>query len=139
MIYQRRADTIEAHRVSTGADAAQVTGWTPAADDDGWSVESSDGLSLSGHDGDYLIPAGSSWRVIPAAEFEAAWMLPPADWAAEADRIVAAADGIAEIATAVDAASTALGKMLAMRGLLPHVTALAAGLRAVLATYQGEG
>ena len=136
MIYQRRADTIEAHRVSTGLDAAQVTGWTAAADDDGWSVESSDGLSLSGRDGDYLVPAGTSWRVIPAAEFEAVWMLPPADWDAELEQITDALLGVADAITQMGAATTILGLRKPLLEVLPRLSVLGEAMAAILTTYR---
>ena len=135
MIYQRRADTITAHQITTVEDAVLVTGWTPV-EADGWAVASADGLLLSGEFGDYLVPAGSSWRVIPAAEFEAVWMLPPADWDAELAQITDALLGVADAITQMGAASTILGLRKPLLEVLPRLSVLGEAMAAILTTYR---
>ena len=135
MIYQRRADTIEAHRVAAVADAALATGWSPV-EADGWAVVSTDGLRLSGALGDYLVAAGTSWRVIPAAEFEAVRMLPPADWDAELAQITDALSGVADAITQMGAATTILGLRKPLLEVLPRLSVLGEALSAILSTYR---
>ena len=135
MIYQRRADTIEAHQVTTVEDAALATGWTPV-ESDGWAVASVDGLRLSGAIGDYLVPAGSSWRAIPAAEFEAVWMLPPADWDAELEQITDALLGVADAIAQMGAATTILGLRKPLLEVLPRLSVLGEAMAAILTTYR---
>lgn len=52
------------------------------------------------------------------------------------DYLAADGSGWRVIPARPDAATLALGKLAAMRGLIPHLDALAAGLRAVLQTYR---
>ena len=137
MIYQRRADTIEAHQVAAVADAALVTGWTPEpAEGLAWAVRAADGRTVAGLAGDYLVSVGDSWRVIPAAEFEAVWMLPPADWDAELAQITDALLGVADAITQMGAATTILGLRKPLLEVLPRLSVLGEAMAAILTTYR---
>ena len=137
MIYQRRAETTEAWPIADAATATEVTGWTPEpAEGLAWAVRAADGRTVAGLAGDYLVSVGDSWRVIPAAEFEAVWMLPPADWDAELAQITDALLGVADAITQMGAATTILGLREPLLGVLPRLSVLGEAMAAILTTYR---
>lgn len=82
MLYQQKRPTIDAHRITSAAQAARLVPGSrvvPPRDGEHWRVEWDvpGGVGgVSGLDGDYLTPTGGSWETIPAATFEAQWELP---------------------------------------------------------------
>ena len=140
IVYQKRAEVIAAHRVTSAADAAEVIGGTVAGDAEGvWNVRTSDGRLWSGVVGDYLVPVAQSWRVVSAADFDAEWMLPPADWMIELADLEEAKRALDALVEAAGSATTLAALKLALRDyLLPPLVVLGRLVGAMLATYRRE-
>ncbi len=142
MRYQQVASTIEATRVMSSAQAADVLSGEVVEVDAGWMVAAfRDDVALewSGELGDYLVLDADRYRVVPpAADFESEWVPPPADWSTEAEALAAAAQGVTDAVAEVPAAASAGAIRAALLKLLPNLGALARGLAAVLTLYRKE-
>lgn len=128
MRYQQVASTIEATRVMSSAQAADVLSGEVVEVDAGWMVAAfRDDVA---HDRYRVVP--------PAADFESEWVPPPADWSTEAEALAAAAQGVTDAVAEVPAAASAGAIRAALLKLLPNLGALARGLAAVLTLNRKE-